>query len=49
MRYLFMIGLILILATIFAITILFDYKRIKRKANQALLEAKRFTWGQEDK
>ena len=49
MGYLFIIGLILILATIFAITILFDHKRIKKKANQALVKAKMFAWGQEDK
>ena len=43
MGYLFIIGLIVILATILAITIRFDYKRIKKKYDQALIETK--SWG----
>ena len=45
MGYLFIIGLILILATILAITMLFDYKRIKKKCDHALMKAKSFKWG----
>ena len=47
MGYLFIIGLILILATFFAILMRRDYRRIKKTANQALAKAKMFTWGQE--
>lgn len=45
MGYLFIIGLILVLATILAITMLFDYKRIKKKCDQAITEAK--SWGKD--
>ena len=45
MGYLFIICLILVLATFLAISMQCVYKRIKKKANQALIEAKMFTWG----
>ena len=44
--YLFIIGLILVLATILAISIQCDYKRIKKKCDQAITEAK--DWGKND-
>lgn len=46
MGYLFIIGLILILATFFGITMLFDYKRIKKKCNQAITEVK--SWSKDN-
>ena len=46
MGYLFIICLILTLATFLAISIQCDYKRIKKKLTQALIEAKLFTWGE---
>ena len=44
MGYLFIIGLILVLATFFAIVMRCDYKRIEKKFTQALIKAKSFKW-----
>lgn len=39
MGYIFIIGLIVVLATFFGILMRRDYRRIKKKCDQALIEA----------
>lgn len=46
MEYLFLISLILVLATILTLSMQYDYKRIKKKCDQAIIEAK--AWGKAD-
>lgn len=44
MGYLFIIGLILILATFFAISMRRDYKRIEKYLTKEQMKAKSFVW-----